>query len=137
MNDLTSSTVVVVGKRSRTANRLLSGAEVVDGGIETHVSLHVHTILQVGHDPLDTNLKECPCLLRVVLVGKDGGDGRHFEGSLRSKAQIQVGMYAVERSERPTRKDVDGQDTGEGDGGGSEEAEGRKSVKPQKLDISE
>ena len=51
----------------------------MDGGIETHVGLHVHAILQLGHDPLDTNLEEGPCLLRVVLVRKNGGDGWHFE----------------------------------------------------------
>ena len=85
----------------------------MDGGIETHISLHVHAILQMDHDPLNTNLKESPCLLGVFLVGKDGGDGRHFEEVCALSTRHRPECTLSRESKRPTRKDIGGQDAGE------------------------
>jgi hypothetical protein len=60
-------------------NCLLSSAEVVNGCVQTHVGLEIDAVTQVVHDLLNTDGKEVPCSLDVVLAWKD----RHNSGILR------------------------------------------------------
>ena len=50
------------------ADGLLSCAKVVNGRVQTHVGLEIDAITQVIHNLLDTNSKEVPCSLDVVLA---------------------------------------------------------------------
>jgi hypothetical protein len=68
-------------------NCLLSSAEVVNGCVQTHVGLEIDAVTQVVHDLLNTDGKEVPCSLDVVLAWKD----RHNSGILRHSCGL-VGL---------------------------------------------
>lgn len=42
------------------SHSFLGRTEIVDGRVQSHVSLHVHAFLQLRHDPLDADLEILP-----------------------------------------------------------------------------
>lgn len=54
------TSTVIGGVERRAGHGLLGGTEVVDGGVEAHVRLHVNTFAQVGHNLVDTGFEVLP-----------------------------------------------------------------------------
>ena len=60
------------------ADSLLSGAEVVDGCVQTHVRLEVDTVTEVVHNLLDSYGEKVPSALNIVLARELGHDSNIF-----------------------------------------------------------
>jgi len=60
------------------AYRFLSGAEVMNSGVEFHVIFHGHTSFELGHDFVDPRREEGPCRASALPVGE--GVASHHGG---------------------------------------------------------
>jgi hypothetical protein len=54
------ATTVISRVERGTSDSFLSGTEVVDSGVKSHVRLHVHAPAEVGHDLVNTGFEVLP-----------------------------------------------------------------------------